>query len=280
MKRISEKILSQETEEKADRQLKAERLKKPAKQGLILLLALIFLGLEIYGFRHGYLRYAAIAGVVFVFVVGLESFTHSYNSLVAGGDPMVKPRLKFAAEKAAATGVVSLTLGVALGIYSLDATNPEANFEKFVGVVRQMDNEAKVLGCQGFRSDPKDCLELQDTVNKLWEAVSASDVKGMSAGVDDVRMRWNILSVRLPREKRPGFLLAAHGLDKLKYWSESTKREIALLLALMMLPFSVGATSRKLAVAAFEARFSEGTVTWRMVSVRATRSVFRTLLRR
>lgn len=221
----------------------------------------------------------AIVAVILVTTTGLNVFTNSYNRLLRAKDKTaVRNRLKLSAEKAAAIGVVSLTFGVAIGLYNFDATNSEANFSKLLSVQKQMLPKAKLLGCQLTPNDPKDCKALHDALNHLWEAVFSSDIKGMAEGVDSVRLKWIVLSARWPHQDLDEFNATAEGLDKLKYRLDKAKPAIALLLAVLLLPFSIAATSRKLAVAAFEANFSEVPVTWSMVSKRALFSAARTML--
>jgi hypothetical protein len=235
--------------------------------------------LEIYGFKSGSLIYMAIVVVILVATTGLNVFTNSYNRLLRAKDKTAaRNRLKLSAEKAAAIGVVSLTIGVALGLYNLDAINSEANSSKLFNVQKQMMKKANLLGCQLAPNDPKDCKALHEALNSLWEAVFSSNVKGMAEGVDSVHLRWTVLGARWPHQNIDEFNATADGLDKLRYRLDNAKPAIALLLAILLLPFSIAATSRKLAVAAFEANFSDVPVTWGMVSKRALGSAVRTML--
>lgn len=233
------------------------------KQILMLLLIAAAFILEIYGFEFGYLRYMGVVMILLVAAVGLEGFTNSYNQLLQAEDAAaMKSRLKLSAEKAAALGVVSLTLGVALGLYSFDAVNSDANSKKLLSVQEKTTSKAKQLGCEMKPTDSEDCKGYHEALNVLWTALWASDVKGMATGVDNLRTKWQILSIRWPHQHREEFIASIANLDRLKYWSDTAKQQIALLLAVALLPFSVAATSRKLAVAAFEAKFSSTPVTW------------------
>ncbi|QIF08076.1 hypothetical protein G5A69_10700 [Ralstonia mannitolilytica] len=235
--------------------------------------------LEIYGFKSGTLVYMGIVVVVLVTTTGLSVFTNSYNRLLLAKDKTAaRNRLKLSAEKASAIGVVSLTIGVAIGLYNFDATNSEANSAKLFSVQKQMMKKANTLGCQLAPNDPKDCTALHEALNSLWEAVFSSNVKGMAESVDNVHIRWIVLGARWPRQNIDEFNATADGLENLRYRLDNAKPAIALLLAILLLPFSIAATSRKLAVAAFEANFSDDPVTWSMVSKRALSSAGRTLL--
>jgi len=247
---------------------------------VIIVLGSLGLFLEIYGFKFGYLRYLSIDIVALVLVVGLHGFSSSYNRIIEAHDEKEeKNRIKLSAEIAATIGVASLTFAVALGVYNFDATNSEANSSKLLSVQRQMVSKAKILGCQINPSDVKDCKNFYDALNGLWVAVLASDVKGMSSGVDNVRLKWIFLGARWPHQNFEEYKAAIDGLGKLQYWSDTAKQQIALLFALILLPFSVSATSRKLAVAAFDANFSETRVTWRMVARRALFSLCKRTMR-
>jgi len=247
---------------------------------LILLFIIAAIPLEIYGFKHGYLRYFAIDFVIIVGMVGLNDFVNSYNKIVFAKDRQREvKRLKFSAEILACIGVVSLTLGVAIGLYNLDATNSEANFSKLLSVQRQMLPKAKLLGCEISSKDTGQCKAFHDSLNKLWEAVFASDVKGMASGVDNVRIQWELLGIKWPYQSHGGFIATTQDLDKLKYWSDTTKQQFAFVLAMMLLPFSLAATSRKLAVAAFDARSSDDPLRWRLVAKYAARAAWRKLVR-
>jgi hypothetical protein len=235
------------------------------KAFLIIVLGVAALGLEIYGFNSGNLRYMAVVITLLIIAIGLEGFTKSYNQLVLkDGAATTKNSLKLAAEKAASVGVVSLTLGVAVGLNSFDAVNSEANSKKFLDAQTLMTPMARKLGCTINADDQGDCKIYHEALNQMWAAVWASDVKGMTAGAKKIHQAWRRLSVRWPYEDHENFLAASERIDALVYWSDIAKQQIALLLALLLLPFSVAATSRKLAVAAFDAGlYGKQHVTWR-----------------
>ena len=133
----------------------AEKLPKSkskwAKKLLMLLLIVAALFLEVYGFEYGYLRYMGVVMILLVIAVGLEGFTNSYNQLLQAQEhevSTVRNRLKLSAEKAAAIGVVSLTLGVALGLYSFDAVNVDANSKNGEVRMQCLQVFAKALALQ------------------------------------------------------------------------------------------------------------------------------------
>lgn len=122
-----------------------------ATSALIITLGVAALGLEIYGFENRSLRYMGTVIVLLVVTLGLSGFTSSYNRLVRAPDmSAVRNRLRLTAEKAAAAGVVSLTLGIALGLYTVDATNSEANFSKNGGRANADGTEGECGGASTF----------------------------------------------------------------------------------------------------------------------------------
>jgi len=264
------------TEVKSHPQRKPPRSWSYAAKGFLMAtLAAVGLFLEIRGIKFGYLRYLAIVMAAMVAMFGLDGFTNSYNRLLR--TPSTVKRLKLSAEKAAAIGVIGLTFAVALGLYNFDSTNSEANGEKLYSVQREMIPKATLLGCKNTPSDPTDCQAFYSALNKLGAAVYGSDARGMAAGVDEVRIRWLVLGSRWPFQTREEYYAAVKGLDELKFWSDAEKQRLALSITVLLLPFAIGATSRKLAIAAFDVKFSEVPVTWRMVTKRALLSMWRTM---
>ncbi|EJL83314.1 hypothetical protein PMI16_04324 [Herbaspirillum sp. CF444] len=260
MEQIKEKVVA------GPQQGQAKSKSDWAKQILILTLGITALVLEIFGINSGYLRYMAVVIVMLVATVGLEGFTTSYNQLRQANDKTaMKNRLKLSAEKASTIGVISLTFAVAMGLYNFDTVNSRANSAKFLSVQKQMVAKAKQLGCKLDSSDSKDCQEFHDALNAIWIAIWASDAKGIATGIDSLRTAWQILGIRYPRQQYKEFDAVLEQLDNLKYWSDTVKQQITVVFVALLLPFSVAATTRKLAVAAFDANFSDSHVTWRMV---------------
>ena len=248
---------------------------------LMLGLGVIGLFIEFYGWQLGYLVYLAIVIALLVMATGLSAFTNSYNYLFEASDTdvqTVRNRLRLSAEKAAAMGVASLTVSVALGLYSLDATNSEANSAKLRSIQYQMMPKAKKLGCQLVDTDPDDCKRWHKSLNILWDAVLKSDVSGMVSGVDGIRVQWMVLGARWPYQDLQEFYSAIDAIDSLKYTLDRNKQAIALLIAGFLLPFSVGSTSRKLGVAVFEADTVKVPMTWRLASKRALLGCLRVFL--
>lgn len=235
--------------------------------------------LEIRGLSDGHLRYAAIALAAWTGFACLSGFVGTYNRLVdarkAGTLTATRNQLKFSTEKIALLGIAGPLVAVALGLYYLDSINQEANFGKYIRVHEKIIPRMDLLGCNTTpRVEDRRCREFNDALGGLQEAVLASDVKGMSDGVAKVRIAWaDLVGARQPRYFQE-YQALIQGLDELEYRSDAWRQASAFLLGLLLLPLVSMTTSRKLALAAYEAKFSAARVTYWGVLWRVLASPF------